>query len=93
MSKAVVSARRAVSASAHRAENSTCPGFQAAAAVALESVLNRPDLAAKAGHLRVACRLVVRELLHLVCVEMGDTSVLSRLGEAVHPRGHFTSLK
>jgi hypothetical protein len=54
--------------------------------VAQEFVVNRPDLAAKIGHLRVACQLIARELRHLVRVVMRDTRPLSRLGEAMRTR-------
>jgi hypothetical protein len=48
--------------------------------VALEFIVNRHDLAAKVGHLRVTCRLVTGELRHLVRVGMRDTGALSRVG-------------
>jgi hypothetical protein len=60
--------------------------------VAQEFVVNRLDLAAKVGHLCVACQLVAGELRHLVRVVMRDTRLLSRPGEAVLARGPLAPL-
>jgi hypothetical protein len=60
--------------------------------VAKEFVVNRLDLAAKVGHLCVACQLVAAELRHLVSVVMRDTSLLPRPGEAVLARGPLAPL-
>jgi hypothetical protein len=60
--------------------------------VAQEFVVNRLDLAAKVGHLCVACQLVAGELRHLVRVVMRDTGLLSRPGEAVLARGPLAPL-
>ena len=61
--------------------------------VALEFIVNRHDLAAKVGHLRVTCRLVTGELRHLVRVVMRDTGALSRPGEAVRARSLLAPLQ
>jgi len=60
--------------------------------VALEFVVNRLDLAAKVGHLCVACQLIAGELRHRVRVVMRDTGPLSRPGEGVRARGPLAPL-
>jgi hypothetical protein len=77
---------------AHRAESPARSGSQPAAVVALEFVANRRDLAAKVGHLGVACYLVAGELRHGVRVVMRDTGPLSSSCEAVHARGPLAPL-
>jgi hypothetical protein len=61
--------------------------------VAREFIANRHDLAAKVGHLCIACHLIVGELRHLVRVVIRDTSVLSRPGERVLARGSLAPHK
>jgi hypothetical protein len=61
--------------------------------VAIEFIVNRPDLAAKVGHLCVASNLVLGELRHRVRVVMRDTGLLSRPGEGVLARGPLAPLE
>jgi hypothetical protein len=60
---------------------------------ALEFIVDRHDLAANVGHLRVTFELVACELRHLVDVVMRYTGALSCPCEAVLRRGPFPTLE
>jgi hypothetical protein len=61
--------------------------------VALEFIVNRHDLAANVGHLRVTFQLIACELPHLVGIVMRHTGTLSRPRKAVRRRGTLPTLE